>query len=256
MVMKQRFLDGRVALVTGGTRGIGKATAIALGEVGAKIAINYLKSRTNAEEAVTEMESKGITVKAFRANIGNTEHLDKLVKEVIETYGRIDIFISNAASGPIGKTIGMDVKKWEDAININARSFFYLSNLVCPIMREHGGGKIIAVSSLGAIRSLPGYGALGASKAAIESTIRQLAAELAPYKIIVNGVSAGVTDTESLQAFPQRQEILDHCLKRTPLGRVGTPEDIAPIIRFLCSEDAKWITGQIITADGGYSIVG
>ena len=123
-------------------------------------------------------------------------------------------------------------------------------------MQEIGEGKIIAVSSLGAIRSLPGYGALGAAKAAIESTVRNLAAELAPQNVLVNGVSAGVTDTVSLQAFPQRQEILDYCVKRTPQGRVGTPEDVAPVIRFLCSEDAKWITGQIITIDGGYSIVG
>lgn len=255
-MLNGKFLEGKVALVTGGTRGIGKATAKALGEVGAKVAINYLKSRNNAEQALQELANKGIKAKAFRANIGNVEHLDKLVKDVMETFGRIDIFVSNAASGPVGKTIGMDVKKWDDAIEINARSFFYLSNLVCPIMKKLGGGKIIAVSSLGAIRSLPGYGALGASKAAIESTVRHLAVELAPFKIIVNCVSAGVTDTESLQAFPQRQEILTHCLKKTPLGKIGTPEDIAPIIRFLCSEDAKWITGQIITADGGYSIVG
>lgn len=254
--MKEKFLEGKVALVTGGTRGIGKATAMALGEAGAKVAINFLKSRSSAKEAVKDITSKGIECTSFRANIGNTDHLSKLVKEVVEKYGKIDIFVSNAASGPIGKTIGMDVKKWEDAIHINAMSFFSLSNLVTPIMKKNGGGKIIALSSLGAIRSLPGYGALGASKAAIESTVRHLAVELAPHNILVNCVSAGVTDTESLKAFPQRQEILDFTLKRTPLGRIGTPEDIAPMIRFLCSDDARWITGQIITVDGGYSIVG
>ena len=255
-MMKENFLKGKVALITGGTRGIGKATALALGEVGAKIAINYFKSRSNAEEALVEISGKGIEVEAFRGNIGNTEHLEKLVKDVLERFGRIDILISNAASGPIGKTIGMDIKKWMDAMEINAKSFFYLSTHIFPIMKANGWGRIIAVSSLGAIRSLPGYGALGASKAAIESTVRNLAAELAQHNVIVNGVSAGVTDTQSLEAFPQRQEILDFCLKRTPQRKVGTPEDIAPVIRFLCSEDAKWITGQVITADGGYSIVG
>ena len=255
-MLKEKFLKGKVALITGGTRGIGKATALALGEVGATVAINYLKSRSSAATALDEISSKGVKVKAYRGNMGNLEHIRKVVDEVTKEFGRIDIFVSNAASGPIGKTIGMDVKKWEDAIHINAMSFFYLSNLITPIMKETGGGRIIAVSSLGAIRSLPGYGALGASKAAIESTIRHLAVELAPFNILVNGVSAGVTDTESLKAFPQRQEILDFTLKRTPLGRVGEPRDVAPIIRFLCSQDANWITGQIITVDGGYSIVG
>jgi len=255
-MIKEKFLEGKVALVTGGSRGIGKATAKALGEVGAKIAINYFKSRNNASEALEELKGLGVEAEAFRGNIGNKDHLQRLVDDVIKKFGRIDIFISNAASGPIGKTIGMDIKKWMDAIEINAMSFFYLSSLIAPIMRKLGGGKIIAVSSLGAIRSLPGYGALGASKAAIESTVRNLACELAPSQIIVNGVSAGVTDTVSLKAFPERQEILDFTIKRTPQTRVGTPQDIAPVIRFLCSEDAKWITGQIVTVDGGYSIVG
>jgi len=255
-MIKEKFLEGKVALITGGTRGIGLATAKALGEVGSKIAINYFKSRNNASEALADMEKLGVEAEAFRGNIGNKEHLQRLVDDVVKKFGRIDIFISNAASGPIGKTIGMDIKKWMDAIEINAMSFFYISSLVVPIMREMGEGKIIAVSSLGAIRSLPGYGALGASKAAIESTVRNLACELAPHNILVNGVSAGVTDTVSLKAFPQRQEILDFTVKRTPQSRVGTAEDVAPVIRFLCSEDAKWITGQILTVDGGYSIVG
>ena len=121
---KGKFLKGKVALVTGGTRGIGKATALALGEVGASVAISYLKSRNSANDAVREISSSGIRVKAFRGNIGNTDHVNKLVASVMEEFGKIDIFISNAASGPIRKTIGMDIKKWEDAIHINAMSFF------------------------------------------------------------------------------------------------------------------------------------
>jgi len=248
-------LEGKVALVTGGSRGIGRAIAIRLAEVGADVAINYLRQRAAAEETLTAIRAVGRRALAIRANVGEHENIHTMVEEIKNEFGRLDILVSNAASGVLKPAMELTEKHWQWTMDINAGTLLPLAQHAVPLMGAEGG-HIIAVSSLGSVRAIPNYAAVGASKAALESLIRHLALELAPKKICVNAVSAGVVDTDALKYFPNREEMLEHSGQRTPTGRLTTPEDVANAVLFLCSGLAAQIQGQTIVIDGGYSITG
>jgi enoyl-[acyl-carrier protein] reductase III len=248
-------LKGKVALVTGGSRGIGRAIAVRLAEAGADVAINYLRQRTAAEETLTAIREAGGRALAIRANVGEHENIKSMIEEIKNELGGLDILISNAASGVLKPALELTEKHWHWTMDINAGTLLPLTQNAVPLMGEKGG-YIIAVSSLGSIRAIPNYAAVGASKAALESLIRHLALELAPKKISVNAVSAGVVDTDALKHFPNRDEMLSHSAERTPTGRLTTPEDVANAVLFLCSGLAPQIQGQTIVIDGGYSITG
>lgn len=246
-------LTGKAALITGGSRGIGRAIAIRLAEAGVNVAINYLRQRTAADETVSLIESHGVKALAIRANVGEAENIHDMVHQVKNTFGRLDILISNAASGVLKPALELTPRHWQWTMDINAGTLLPLTQESVPLMTH--GGVIIAVSSLGSVRAIPNYSAVGASKAALESLIRHLALELAPYKIRVNAVSAGVVDTDALKHFPNRDSLLGESSKRTPTGRLTTPEDVANVVLYLCSPFAEQIQGQTIVVDGGYSIL-
>ena len=174
--------------------------------------------------------------------------------EIRDSYQRLDILVSNAASGVLKPAMELTTRHWNWAMDINARALLILSQYAVPMMGQ--GGRIIAVSSLGAVRAVPNYTVVGASKAALESLVRHLAVELGPRGITVNTISAGVVDTDALKKFPNRAEIIEVSLARTPLGRLTTPEDVANLGLFLCSEGAAMIHGQVVVVDGGYAIQG
>lgn len=247
-------LKGKVALVTGGSRGIGRAIALRLAEQGANIAINFMRNRKAAQQTVEDLEAHGVKAKAYRANVGNEEELHSMFEQFEADFGRIDILVSNAASGVLKPAMELTRRHWSWTMDINAATLLHLVQHAVPLMGEHGG-KVVAISSLGSVRAIPNYTAVGASKAALESLVRHLSVELAPQGINVNILSAGVVDTDALKHFPDRDEILANSHERTPAGRLVTPDDVADVTLFMVSDYAKMIHGATIVVDGGYSVV-
>ena len=247
-------LDGKVALITGGSRGIGRAIALRLAEYGADVVVNYVRHRGDAEETVAAIEKKGVRCLAVKANVAQEEDVIRMFDEIRKRHDHLDIVVSNAASGVLKPAMELTIRHWNWAMDINARALLTLTQHAVPMMRA--GGRILAVSSLGAVRAVPNYTVVGASKAALESLVRHLAVELGPKGINVNTISAGVVDTDALKKFPNRDEIINLSLARTPLGRLTTPEDVADLALFLCSDLATMIHGQTVVVDGGYAIQG
>ncbi len=247
-------LHGKVALITGGSRGIGRAIALRLAEHGADVVINYVRHRRDAEETVAALEDKGVRCMAVKANVAREEDVTRIFDEIRTVYDHLDILVSNAASGVLKPVMELTTRHWNWAMDINARALLTLTQHAVPMMAR--GGRIMAVSSLGAARGVENYTVVGASKAALESLVRHLAVEFGPLGINVNTISAGVVDTDALKKFPNRNEIIDVSLKRTPLGRLTTPEDVADLALFLCSDLSTMIQGQVIVVDGGYAIQG
>lgn len=246
-----------MALVTGGSRGIGKAIVRRLAEEGCTVFLNFFRNRKIAEEAAREIsEETGATIYPVRANVGNLEHLERMFAEVDERAGGLDIYIHNAASGVIRPLMELEESHWNWTMDINTKSLLFGAQEAAKRMIPRGGGRIVSISSIGSGRVLKDYTSVGVSKAALESLTRYLAVELAPHGIVVNAVSGGVVDTDALKHFPHREEMLAHSLEQTPAGRLVEPEDIAHVVHFLCSEESFMIRGQTLVVDGGYSLRG
>jgi enoyl-[acyl-carrier protein] reductase III len=240
-------LDGS-ALVTGGTRGIGKAIALRLARDGAsRLVLGYLRNDRAAEEAAEEVRAAGAEPMLVRGNITSPRVLDELARA-----GPYRVVVHNAATGVIRPALQTEDKHWDWTLNANARALLSLARAVAPDMAP--GATIAAISSLGSHRVLENYVLVGTSKAALESVVRYLAVELAPRGIRVNAVSAGVVETGALDHFPNRAEML-RSVERTPAGRLVSPEDVAATVAFLCSEDADMIRGQTLVVDGGFSLL-
>jgi enoyl-[acyl-carrier protein] reductase III len=248
-------LTGKKALVTGGSRGIGRAIAIRLAEAGCDVAINYLRSRGPAQETAKAVEAFGRKALTYKVNVAQVEKLDGMFEAIQEEFGRLDILVSNAASGVIKPAMELTRRHWHWTMDINAAALLPLAQHASRLMGKEGG-HIIAVSSLGAVRAIPNYAAVGASKAALESLVRHLAVELAPQGIRVNAISAGVVDTDALKHFSNRTQLLDESARRTPAGRLTEPSDVADAALFLTSPLAHMMVGQTMVVDGGYSIMG
>lgn len=245
-------LQGKVALITGSSRGIGKAIALKLAENGVDLVVNYVRHRQDAEQTAAQIEQYGVRCLVVKANVAEDDDVRAMFDLIGAEFGRVDFLISNAASGVLKPAMELSARHWNWAMDINARALLILTQQAVPLMPA--GGRIMAVSSMGAVRAIENYTAVGASKAALESLVRHLAVELGPGRINVNTISAGAVDTEALKKFPNRQQILDGAIARTPLGRLTTPDDVANVALFLCSDLAGMIQGQTIVVDGGYSI--
>ena len=247
-------LAGKVALVTGAARGIGRATARKLAAEGCDVAVNYYNSADAAESLCAEIRGLGRRAVAIQASVGIPDSVDEMFEEIGKHFDRVDIVVSNAASGVLKNTIDMTLKHWRWCLETNALALNLLAQRALPMMRE--GGRIVAMSSLGAQRAMPGYGFIGASKAALEALARSLAQELGPRGIRVNVVSAGVVDTDALQHFPNRESLLENFAERTPAGPVLTPDDVAGAVYLLCLPEAAMINGHTLVVDGGFAISG
>ncbi|QUW23489.1 enoyl-[acyl-carrier-protein] reductase FabL [Sporosarcina sp. Marseille-Q4063] len=245
--------EDKVAMVTGSSRGLGKALAIELAKNGYDIVVNYARSKSAAEETVKEIEALGRKAIMLRANVGDVKKLRAMFEQVKEEFGRLDVFVSNAASGVLRPIMELEESHWDWTMNINAKAMLFGAQEAAKLMDN--GGKIIGVSSLGSIRYLENYTTIGVSKAAIESLTRYLAVEFAPKGISVNSVSGGALDTDALKHFPNREELLDDARKNTPAGRMVEIEDMVKTAMFLISDDSNMICGQTIIVDGGRSIV-
>jgi len=247
-------LQGKVALVTGGSRGIGRAIAIRLAQYGADVVVNYVRHKNDAAETAAAVEKLGHRCLMVKANVASNEDVQNMFGTIKEEFGKLDILVSNAASGVLKPAMELTERHWNWAMDINARALLTLVQNGVPLMEK--GARVIAVSSLGSVRAIENYTTVGASKAALESLVRHLAVELGRDGINVNTISAGAVDTDALKHFPNRDQILNAAMERTPLGRLTTPEDVADVALFLCSGLSSMIQGQIITVDGGYAIRG
>jgi enoyl-[acyl-carrier protein] reductase III len=241
--------EGKSVLVTGGSRGIGREIARRFAELGAaRVAIGYLRNDRAAEEATAEIEALGAEVTLVRGNVSSGK-----VSEQVVALGPLDVLVHNAATGVARPALETEDKHFDWTMAANARALLALARAAVPAMPA--GSSVVALSSLGAQRVLENYVLVGASKAALESIVRHLAVELAPRGIRVNAVSAGVVETDALDAFPNREQMLSWSLARTPAGRLVEPGDVAGAVCFLCSPEAEMIRGQVIVVDGGYSLL-
>jgi enoyl-[acyl-carrier protein] reductase III len=240
--------DIGAVLVTGGTRGIGKAIALRFASSGARrIALGYLRNDKAAEAAAAEIRAAGAEPVLVRGNVGSQRVVDEFA-----SHGPYDVVVHNAATGVIRPALETEDKHWDWTLAANARALLSLARACAPDMKP--GSSIVGISSLGSIRVLENYLLVGTSKAALESVVRYLAVELAPRGIRVNAVSAGVVETEALEHFPNREEMVRAARTRTPAGRMVEPEDVAGTVAFLCSPDAEMVRGQTLILDGGYSL--
>jgi enoyl-[acyl-carrier protein] reductase III len=241
--------EGKSVLVTGGSRGIGKAIALRFARDGAaRVAIGYLRNDRAAEGAAEELRAAGTEPVLVRGNVSSER-----VMEQVRELGALDALVHNAATGVIRPALETEDKHWDWTMNANARALLALARAAAPSMPS--GSSIVAISSLGSSRVLENYVLVGTSKAALESVVRYLAVELAPRGIRANTVSAGVVETGALEHFPNRQDMLDMGLTRTPAGRLVEPEDVAGAVAFLCSPDAEMIRGHTLVVDGGFSLL-
>lgn len=244
----------RRVLVTGGSRGIGRASALALVHAGAKrVAIGYVENDDAAQQTCRDLEALGAEALAVRANVANPAEIDRMFDEVATRFDGIDALVHCAAIAAFKPLADTRPNQWDITMNTNARAFLVAAQHAGALMTD--GGSMVAVSSLGAVRALPNYGAMGATKAALESLVRSLAVELAPRGIRVNAVSAGLVEETGVARLPGARAIAAAAASRTPLGGVATPDKIASVIAFLCTPASFWITGQTIVADGGWSLV-
>lgn len=247
-------LAGKTALITGGARGIGKAVALKLAKHGSNITIVYYNSSEEAEQVCDDIRAMGREALAVQANVSDERSVAEMMETVNQQFNEINILVSNAASGVLKPAMKMSTKHWRWCLETNALALNHLAVQVTPIMPK--GGRILAMSSLGAIRAIPNYAFIGASKAALESLVRSLSVELAPNGISVNTISAGIVDTDALKHFPNRETLLQECLDRSLGGRLIVPEDVANTAYLLCLPEAEMIRGQTIFVDSGYSIIG
>ncbi len=248
-------LRGKVALVTGASRGIGRACAAKLASCGATVAVNFLSSKEGAAESVRLVQSYGVPGIAIRADVSDAQDITAAVEFVRERFGRIDIIVSNAAAGGFRPLMNVTPANWESVLRHNASPLLWLAQAAAPIMKAQGGGKFVAISSHGSFRAFANYGAIGASKAALEALVRHLAFELGPTGINFNCVLAGMVATEAIKSMPGSEGLLKSSQDTMLVGdKVLNPEDIANVVTFLCSSLSDKIQGQTVVVDGGVSI--
>ena len=252
---------GKHALITGGSRGIGRGIALALAETGVKIAIHYFQNETAANETLTEVRKRGSDGILVQADVLHPEQITAMFAKVKDAFGKLDIFVSNARPEASGFFVGptdITLDQWDVAFDSQAKAFLVATREALALMGA--GGRVIALTYAQGSRtgSLQPWVAMGSAKAALESMVRYFAVTVAKRGITVNAISPGWTEDSVLNSFPTAvQELLRNWHQRgwTPMGRLGTPADIGNVVALLCSEKAAWVTGQVIYADGGASLM-
>ncbi|MEA2589546.1 MAG: enoyl-[acyl-carrier protein] reductase [Actinomycetota bacterium] len=246
-------LDGRVALVTGGTRGLGKAIARRLCASGCTVVLNYAHSTSDADAAVASMVALRGQVLASRADISQSEEVLRLLGGIGEGYGKLDIFIHNAAIWHPMSAVHSAIEEFRAVHELTLNPLLYGAPRLAELMVD--GGTIIAISSNGARETIPDYMGLGVAKAALESFVRYLAVEMAPAGISVNAVATAMLDKdEATQSAPPLSPIAQVLAARTPAGRLTRPADVANVVALLCTREAAWLQGQVLMVDGGLSL--
>ena len=253
--MSEGDLKGKLALITGGGRGIGRAIALELARRGADVLINYVRHPDDATRTAEAARELGVKAETVRGNVADEAHVQRMFDEVRERFGYLDILVNNSASGVNRPAAELTVHHWDWTLNVNARGAWLCARAALPLMQSRGGGAVVSISSLGARRVMKDYFLVGVSKAALEAVTRYLAVEFAPHGIRVNAVSGGLVETDALKSFAWGTEVIDDTVRRTPAGRMVEPEDLAQVVAFLCTSGAAMIRGQTIVVDGGFSLL-
>jgi NAD(P)-dependent dehydrogenase (short-subunit alcohol dehydrogenase family) len=244
-------LTGRVALVTGASRGIGSAIATALVEQGAQVVLSSRKQADLDEEAARINALYPERATAIAAHAGRPEELERLVETVMERFAHIDILVNNAATNPyFGPVLGAELPAWDKTFEVNLRGVFVLTRLVYDAWMETHGGAVVNVASVGGLRPGVGLGVYNITKAGVIMLTRQLARELGG-KVRVNAVAPGLIKTRFAEALWGNEVILDRVLASNPMGRIGVPDEVAGVVAFLASDAASYVNGEVIVIDGG-----
>lgn len=241
------MLEGKVAIVTGGTRGIGLEIVRTFAKEGASVILFGSKEET-VNNAVNELKSEGIRVEGYYPSLSSFNEINDVVKKVHEKYGHIDILVNNAGMSANKKIEDTTQEEFENIMNLNVNSIFNMSKAVVPFMKEKKSGVILNTSSMVSIYGQPSGVGYPASKFAVNGITKSLARELAPFNIRVNAVAPGITNTDMVAKLPK--EMIEPLIKTIPLGRIGEPKDIANAFLFLASDMASYITGNILSVDG------
>jgi 3-oxoacyl-[acyl-carrier protein] reductase len=243
-------LKDKVALVTGGSRGLGKTIALQLASEGAQVIVNYVASADKAEEVVAAIQSEGGKAVAMKADVSNLEEVEKMVDTIYEQFERIDILVNNAGVTRDELLISMEREDWDKVIATNLGGLFNCTKAAAKYMMMQKSGRIINMSSVAGERGGRGQSNYAASKGAVNAFTRSVAMELARKNVTVNAVAPGVVETEmSSEVIRRAQDII---LNSVPLKRLGQPEEIAKVVAFLASDDSSYITGEVIRVDGGF----
>jgi len=242
--------DGKVVIVTGSGRGIGKAIALAFAREGANVVVNVSRSVEEGQKVVDEIKAMGREAILVQANVAKIEEVEKMVKITLEKFGKIDILVNNAGINRPAMVYKMKKEEWDEVIDVNLKGVFNCIRLVAPHMIERKQGKIINVSSTAAEHGLIGNSNYAASKAGVNALTKTAALELARYGINVNAVEPFIIETRFTE-WVKDPRFKDKYLSRIPLGRFGKPEDVAGAVLFLASDEASYITGKTIEIDGG-----
>lgn len=245
-------LTGKTALVTGGSRGIGRAIALALASEGANVIINYTSNEESAAKVVEEIENLNVKALAVKANVSNVEEINEMVDKIEETFGGVDILVNNAGVTRDNLFIRMKEEDWDQVMDINLKGVFLCSKAVVRKMIKQKYGRIINLSSVVGVVGNPGQANYCASKAGVIGFTKSLAKEIAGKNITVNAIAPGFIETDMTKVLPEN--VKESMLEVIPMKKYGKPEDIANLVVFLSSQDANYITGQVINVDGGMAM--
>jgi len=249
-------LDGRKVLITGGSRGIGRATALLFAEAGADVAISYVSNEKAAGEVVEEVERRGRRALAYRAEMASRADIDRMVGDVLSKWGELDTLVNNAGIWTYLEMGRLDEAVYRETVGVNIDGVFFGINAVVPAMREHGRGWIVNVTSTAGVRGEALHSHYAASKGALHALTKSLAVELAPYGIRVNAVAPGWTDTDMCTGSFSQPGFREKVRQSIPLKRIPPPEDVAGPILFLASGLARHVTGEILDVNGGSVLCG
>lgn len=245
-------LQGKVAIVTGGSMGIGRAIALDLAANGADVAINYRKHADEANQIVGEMERMGRRGLAVKADVASFDDAQRMVDTVREKLGRLDILVNNAGINRDAVVWKMSEAQWDEVILTNLKGYFNYIHAAASVFKEQSSGKIVNITSINGLRGKFGQSNYSAAKAGIIGLTKAVARELGRSSVNVNAVAPGLIETDMVQQAPQ--DVKDKALAEIMLGRLGTPEEVAHVVTFLCSDLARHITGEVIKVDGGQYI--
>lgn len=242
----------KVAIVTGASRGIGRACALRLAKDGIDIVVNYNSNEEEAMKVVNAIKDMGCDAIAVKANVANQKDVAAMFREAYKHFGHIDILVNNAGVVDDAYLLMLNNDSLDRSLDINIKGYFYCSQQAALKMFKQKSGRIVNVSSVSSKLALAGQSVYGATKGAVNSMTATLAKELAPYGIQVNAVAPGFITTEMIEAIPEEKK--EEYLKNIPMGRLGKVEEVAEVVNMLCSDVASYITGQVIVIDGGLSL--
>ena len=251
-VRMARNLEGHVALITGASRGIGRAIALRLAGEGVRVAVNYNTGAEPAQQLVDEITAQGGEALAIQANVADEAQVKSMAAQVLDKWQRLDILVNNAGIRNDRLLLRMTTQEWDDTLNVNLRGAYFCTRAVLPAMVRRRRGRIINMSSVVGVAGNPGQANYAASKAALIGLTKSVAKEVARRNITANALAPGYILTGMVEELSD--DLKNQVLSRVPMNRLGVPEDVAGIVAFLCSDEASYITGQVIRVDGGLAI--